>query len=230
MPFTNSNSSLMSRQDEFIKTVSNEESCKWYECHIDHLFCRFFEASSVSVHYHVARSMRNAVGTRCVSFIHTLDRDHRGPRCLIHNPLHLSFSLSRFYSVLLSFSLDRPWIERFDISRLSARRLSRVTKATMQPCVQSTRSLISSAATRLDTRWNWAIAMALMGDTFPRYVFREPNDIIYSLFVPKNWNWLRRRQNSAEIVKSKLSCFVSWCLVIDRFLVEKYIVWCVRKE
>lgn len=167
---------------------------------------------------------------RGVFRLHTLARDHRGPRCLIHNPLHLSFSLSRFFSLLLSFSLDRPWIERFDISRLFTRRLSRVTKAAMQPCVQSTRYLISSAATRLDTRWNWAIAMALMGDTLPRYVFREPNDIIYSLFVPKSWNWLPTRQNSAEIVKSKLSCFVSWCLVIYRFLVEKYIVWCVRKE
>lgn len=229
MPFTNSNSSPMSRQDEFIKTVSNEESCKRYECHIGHLFCRFFEASSVSVHYHVARSMRNAVGTRCVSFIHAR-QGPQGTTVPYTQSTSLSFSLSRFFSVLLSFSLDRPWIERFDISRLSARRLSRVTKVTMQPCVQSTRSLISSAATRRDTRWNWAIAMALIGDTLPRYVFREPNDIIYSSFVPKNWNWLRTRQNSAEIVKSKLSCFVSWCLVIDRFLVEKYIVWCVRKE
>ena len=168
---------------------------------------------------------------RGVFRLHTLARDHRGPRCLIHNPLHLSFSLSHFFPVLLSFSLDRPWIERFDISRLSARRLSRVTKATMQPCVQSTRSLIFSAATRLGTRWNWAIAMALIGDTLPRYVSREPNDYYIFAVCSEELKLIAlTRQNSAEIVKSKLSCFVSWCLVIDRFLVEKYIVWCIRKE
>lgn len=95
MPFTNSNSSPMSRQDEFIKTVSNEESCKRYECHIGHLFCRFFEASSGSVHYHVARSMRNAVGTRCVSFTHARQRPQGTavPYTQSTSPFVLSFAL-----------------------------------------------------------------------------------------------------------------------------------------
>lgn len=42
---------------------------------------------------------------RGVFRLYTLDRDHRGPRCLIHNPLHFR-SLFRAFSLLSSLSLS----------------------------------------------------------------------------------------------------------------------------